>query len=159
MNVALLRDVRAQILAEPERLYMGAWQNEPIAEGCGTACCIGGWAGALSGLVKKNGTPTSVNVDWTAKGRRMLAKIETECGHWESPSELLFTQVLGISDDQATRLFHVSEWPYALKVAFNADDEDNAAYQEPAERLKAAKQRAKIAAKRITHFIRTKGAE
>lgn len=84
---------------------------------CGTVCCICGHAGDIAGI-----TQVSESFDFF-------------------PVE----EALGISEEEAGRLFLVDYWPQQLSAAFD--------------RAVTKKKRAKIACDRIDHFIATKGRE
>jgi len=124
MNVKLLRKVAKFILAKPKRFDMANFGYRlPKKNGgpeCGTVACIAGWAVILS-----QGIPQRADVPMPSIGR------------------LEGMVALGISDEQAQRLFYTEPWP----KQFAEYDRDQT--------LKAAR----IAVKRIEHFIRTKGKE
>lgn len=135
MNIERLREVRAIVLAEPARFDMNDYvQSEP----CGTACCIGGWGASIAGFIPKR-----------VKGKkaiRGLVDTALESGRDCNAHHLAAMASLGISDfHQAERLFLVSDWPAVFRTAYRNAETRRA--------------RARIAAKRITHFIRTDGAE
>jgi hypothetical protein len=132
-NVELLLKVRAKIIEEPRQFDMSAWFERYVCwpvPNCGTTACIGGWAEAIS----KQKTPE-------------------ECeGGWISPAN-----TLKLTGEQASRLFHLQNWPAEFRYemyhanpfhVFSAD-----------ELHKVLAKRAEIAARRIDHFIATKGAE
>jgi hypothetical protein len=110
MNTELLLIVKKKILAHPDKFNMNEW--------CGTSKCIAGWAVSLSGkkMRRSNGT-----------GEEYL------------PNKKKAASLLGITLDQADRLFFICNWPDAF---FYMDGEE-----------------AENAAKRIDHFILTDGAE
>ena len=83
MNVALLREVKAHILADPDSFRMDQWS-------CGTAHCIAGWALLLSGV------PIDVEAGLTVSD--------------EFPS-IVAREVLQIDGKQGHRLFHEPAWP------------------------------------------------
>lgn len=150
MNVELLRQVREQILAEPTRFGMKSWVDETDdfhrKPECGTACCIGGWAGMLTGLVRKrNSELLRFPADLTVKGQKLVNRIGAVDKYGLLIPSSLFATALDISGLEATRLFYVDHWPESFRMPF---------YNE-----KDAKKRARIAAKRINRFIKTKGAE
>lgn len=142
INVKLLRRVKALILEEPRRLDMGTWahpadkrvQVEADRPPCGTVACIAGWA-VIDDFVKVNG--------------RMPDRDEIE--EIYETADRKAAELLSLRQDQADRLFDTptgggfDEWPEDLAEAYvNAT---------------SPKERARVAAKRIERFIKTKGAE
>jgi hypothetical protein len=155
VKVELLREVRKQILAAPERFYMGNWMTQWEAnisgDLCGTACCIGGWAGVLSGLMKKKATDVDTVESLTRKGRLLASRSNAfyDCDDDDTAilsEHKLYREALKLDEDQANRLFYEHKWPAQFKMNFK-----DAPW--------GSKARARIAAKRITHFIKTKGTE
>jgi hypothetical protein len=124
VNVKLLRKVKQHILKEPKRFLMSTidTHGEPgqrtgyggVFAKCGTAACICGWAGILSGI-------NTCDIRF-----RNVAKI------------------LGLNGPQADRLFEPGKWPLEFQGGTNDDGK---------------RETARIAAKRIEHFIKTKGKE
>lgn len=135
MNVELLQQIKARILAEPDAFRMDTWS-------CGTAHCIAGWACALVG------DP----VDATAHS---LPMYQTTASGRYPPEVAAEALELGpyVRDDicLSDSLFMDSEWPDEFLDAF-VEVED---IHTP----EARRQRAEIAAARIDHFIATNGAE
>jgi hypothetical protein len=114
MNTELLLKVKERILAHPKALEMATWGIAvPESTHCGTLACIAGHA---------------VHI---ATGRVELGR----------RAERTAKELLGISPDQAFRLFFVDEWPPNF---FNS-------YANTKDKVKAAK----VAADRIDHFIAT----
>lgn len=157
MNIPLLKEIRKEILAEPQRLDMNHWINpDDNTASCGTAACVAGWAVILT-MRKEDRRKSwqkiayeiwkSQAVDWSGASSR-----------W--PTEVAGRERLGLSASEADRLFFVEEWPYKFRKPFSAlndyfeDIEDEADLKE---RLKLRKQMARIAANRISHFIKTHG--
>ena len=120
MKIRLLKKVRQAILNEPKQFGMNSWFGSGV---CGTTACIGGWAIILSGKFESPFAAVK------ASGYRTLHSPETaEC--------------LGLSTQQASRLFYVSSWPERYQYGNQSS---------------SAKSRARNAAARINLFIRTKG--
>lgn len=101
MNIELLQEIKARILAEPDSFRMDTWT-------CGTAHCIAGWAVLLSGL-------TIANPDAETFAQRLT--------DGRTP-DMAATQVLDIPadpddwDSPAERLFHVGDWPAEFEEAY-----------------------------------------
>lgn len=130
MNVKLLQKVKAHILADPQRLVMGAYafhQSElgETFEGddgrkvrfakCGTAACIAGWACIL---------------DKDGPCHYTYHEFYEEAKH-----------ALGIADEQAEKLFYTPHWPTPFYVEYAT--------------ARGQRGRAEVAARRIEHFIAT----
>lgn len=135
MNVRLLRRVQKQILKEPRQFDMDDYFATKRTLGrnvpnCGTAACIAGWAIALSHPTRK---PRDV----------------ASCYYpAETAGKLL--ELPGCNDSYndhlcLNSLFLVDSWPLKFKESYNA--------------AKTFTAKAKIAAKRIDHYIETKGKE
>lgn len=104
MNIPLLREVQAHILAHPEELDMRTWTGA-----CGTTACICGHAALLSGK-----SPSDIegleDVNLSDTRRSTLAYA---FGH-------LGARALDI--DINSRLFHHDEWPADLFEAYVQGD-------------------------------------
>lgn len=138
MKIRKLRKLKEWILAEPRRFDMTFWAgqiNTILAQQppCGTVGCLAGMACHMEG--KKLVAGTGMTEDDLV--------ISREAG-W----------ILGLSNVQASRLFYLDTlhgnagggtWPKRFENAY----------------LKAGtlEEKAKIAAKRIDHFIKTDGRE
>lgn len=135
MNVPLLLDIKAHILAEPDAFRMDVWS-------CGTAHCIGGWALVLNDvklrrnqydhecLVVEDGLKTT-----SGEAARLL---DLSIAYQEDED----------GDEVAspfTRLCYIENWPGRLGYDY--------------ERAQSRIKKAQIAAKRIDRFIATNGAE
>lgn len=150
MNVELLKKVKAHILEEPMRVYMGDWyirlseydgemfevdDDILMPPACGTVACICGWAAELSGSESKGGSA----------GKRLLGLDgspwfpESSRPHSSRPRQLADTP-----HSQAQRLFFNECWPAEFR-----------------DRLKQFKPQtpeyAQVVADRIDHFIATDG--
>lgn len=130
MNTRLLRKVKRHILEEPKRLDMGTWGESSRRSPCGTVGCIAGW-----GMVLSQKHPERFIGEENADA---LAEL---LGSWtEDPG----ASALGITTEQARRLFYVDQWPEHFRKGYG-----RLAKQKKAERV----------AERIEHFIKTRGAE
>ena len=142
MNVKLLRKVEKRILAEPRRFDMmtfGTKLNKRTikalgkqAPPCGTVACIAG------------------HDDWMAHPRLFAASVAIDRFHRDDSIEKRAAKELGLvfdpsQDTNAGRLFFDDEWPKKFQAAFS--------------KAKTPLQRAKVAVKRIEHFIKTNGKE
>jgi hypothetical protein len=114
VNIALLEDIKAHILAEPDAFRMDTWT-------CGTAHCIAGWALVLTGnkVVNPDSNP---GVQHTKDGRY--------------PSDVA-CEVLGLirSNDEDGRLFFEYNWPGDLPDRYDAADTRSERAQIAAERI------------------------
>lgn len=132
-SIDLLRQVKRAILAQPNFYAQNRWVSS--VNSCGTTCCIAGWADFV--------------VNGKAAHNKRAKKLIVPTGQqWKVADEWLeiAAEALGITLDESERLCEgSSEWPEDLAGA----------YAEAA----TAKERAKVAAARIEHFIATDGAE
>lgn len=133
MNVPLLRKIQQTILAEPKRLKMSRWLGT-VREGkdnpnCSTVGCIAGWAAVLT-------APKGQTIKDTAK---KVIRV-----HGAHNVEDMGREALGLTYEQAVRLFHVWEWP--------------GRHQEAYEEAKTPEARATVTVDRIDKFIACKGA-
>lgn len=135
MNVEMLTEIKARILAEPDAFRMDTWT-------CGTAHCIAGWALRLADM-------PVINAE--AQPWLQLTTNGDEPGQAAADVLGLSMDYDGDDDDfddnvsEAGRLFHVTHWPEDL--------------QERYEDATSRSERAQVAAKRIDRFIATDGAE
>jgi hypothetical protein len=149
-TIRLLRKVAAHILEEPRRLKMGDWIEtfnpefkEDNIPPCGTQGCIAGWAAVL----------TDKNIKANDKGILQIPE------DYYDDVENNAAEALGLTIDQANRLFYFKEWEV------NYDDDAYAyvgwptKFSKAYEKAKTAKTKAKITVQRIEHFITTNGAE
>lgn len=139
MNIELLEQIKARILAEPDAFRMDTWS-------CGTAHCIAGWALVLNNLSIANPDDHAVNQRLT-DGRRPIAVAATllgldggEEGEWD--------------ETEAVRLFCTYAWPERFEDRYDESYDDG-----PDDLPSRRRARAEIAAERIDHFIATNGAE
>lgn len=130
MNVPLLRKIKAVMLARPKRVDMYGWLRHKSKERggpvCGTVGCIAGWACLLS---EKQGKSLS------DKREAVLMSFPDYASNG--------ADALGITGEQAERLFFTNHWPKRLADSY---DDDN-----------SPRQKARIVARRIDLFIRSKG--
>lgn len=94
MNIGLLQQVKARILAEPNAFRMDTWS-------CGTAHCIGGTALLLVGDPIVN-PEDQAWFQHTATGE--------EAG--DAAARVLGLSKEGGNDSEAERLLHEESWPY-----------------------------------------------
>lgn len=142
MNTKLLRQVRAHILDEPRRLRMEHGimpQHGKNAPACGTVGCIAGWT-----VILGNKKPTETIKDMIARLAIPRSETSRRERSWSAVEDMA-TELLEIVPASAERLFYTWEWPQDLKDAYAVAG--------------TAAGRARIAARRITRFIRTKGWE
>ena len=133
MNVDLLRKIKKHILAEPARLYMFGWI---IRKTTPDEVLAYGEEDENTRPFAKCGTAACI-AGWAA----ILSKRDTggRFGACELAPELL-----GLTSQEAARLCIPRNWP--LKFRGGCADDGKA-------------KTAKLAARRIEHFIKTKGAE
>lgn len=125
MNTILLNIIKKQILAEPRQFNMGNYFSGILPDGtepanCGTAACIAGWAMAKA----------------SASNPKDARKLDVDRNNHAA-------MLLGITEQQAGRLFYEDEWPKQFQSTSRS----------------GLKLRARRAAARINHFIKTKGRE
>lgn len=90
MNIQMLQQIKAEILAKPASLRMDVWT-------CGSAHCIAGHACVLAG------------VEMPRRGGRLRdGRTVLEAA----------TKVLGLSIASRHRLFDVAEWPDSFQFAY-----------------------------------------
>jgi len=141
MNIKLLKKIKNAILKAPLRFNMDWWVKKHrdglfIAKSalppCGTTACIAGHALALA---QKKPLTTSF---WL-KQKEIVGNSENN-----SPVSRLAGKLLDLNTAQRRRLFFVREWPSQFELV---------GYPHKRE----ATRNAKVAARRIDHFIKTKG--
>ena len=142
MNVKLLRKVEKRILAEPRRFDMMTFGDKLDKEAiealgeeappCGTVACI---AGHVDWMTHPRLFAASVAIDRFARDDSIAERAAKELGLGFELSQ----------DTYAGRLFFDDEWPKKFQAAFS--------------KAKTPLQRAKVAVKRIEHFIKTNGKE
>lgn len=132
MNVQLLERVRDHILAKPRRLAMGRWVQQRSITG--------------PTYISDNGRPAKYAECGTAACIAGWTCVLTENG-LNSYNDIgsRATDLLGLTDLQNYRLFYTGSWPERYRKAY----------------YKATNmtERAKVAARRINAFIKTKGQE
>lgn len=140
MNVPLLQEIRARIVAEPDAFRMDVWS-------CGTAHCIAGWALVLNGMTVGNPEEGAV-FQRLSDGRRPMpvAAELLGIGHYGPDNE-------SFEETESDRLFCTYAWPSDFEERYESYDDDD----KNGSLVRRA--RAQIAAERIDHFIATNGAE
>lgn len=155
MNVKLLRKIRDEILKKPLRLDMGNWVNrqDDIAP-CNTTACIAGWAVILD---KQNRYKTK----WTDEAT--VAIRDNQASPLRSYFETTGQDCLDLTRIQAQRLFYCQSWPAQFSKPWTELHENTflivARGRDNRRKLMARRKMAKLTAKRIDHFIKTKGDE
>lgn len=129
MNIALLSDIKANILAVPETFRMESWFRSDINAPCGTTGCIAGHA---------------VAIGCAAKTLKEIAK-QYRADFLYSPTPRYAGELLQLDDQQRSRLFYLSSWPFSFRLDYC--------------RAENAPERVQVTARRIDHFIKTKGRE
>jgi len=133
----LLEQVKRNILKHPTQFVMHSYfaYEDSIGNtpgGCGTAACIAGWTVHL----------------W--KGKATLEETsgiveDTSSPFGASSTFQVARKALGLTTEQADNLFRVMNWPAQFRCDLKL--------------APTAGMAAKVAAKRIDHFIRTEGEE
>jgi hypothetical protein len=147
MNVELLQQIKAAILAEPLKFDMSAWFHADQNSPCGTAACIAGWA---------------VTIQMKAEKLRE-ARFAYDAGDGNEGVERDGKKALGLTDQQAYRLFFYDTWPVPFRHEYS--EASGFWYDDPVsgEFVKGAyvdrRVAAEVAARRIDHFIATEGRE
>lgn len=129
VSIKRLREIKAQILAEPRQFLMHSYFTESLniqkpIPNCGTAACIAGWA--ISKAFTRN----------PDVAKSLAGGIEKEG---------IANNYLLLNEAQGKRLFHMSRWPDKF-TKIGDEREGSPSF-------------AKQAAARIDHFIRTHGSE
>lgn len=138
MNIKLLERVKAHILEEPRRLCMSevlTKSNHPIDWGYESG--FNSMAAASKDLSKDEQPPCGTVgciVGWGSK-----------LSHKTNQNVYTDSSVFKIEYDAGKRLFYVDEWPRKFRLRYG--------------KCRTAKQRAKVTAERIDHFIKTNGEE
>lgn len=135
MNVALLKEIRKHILAEPSLLNMDDWVMETKQSSCGTAGCIAGWACCLVEM-KKTGKDFAEVSSW------FVDKWLGDQG----------TELLELTERQAEELFYVPNWPRDLSNQYN-EGSDLTMDKKASVRKKGRCLRARATAERIMRLI------
>ena len=142
MHKTRLRQIKKIILAEPKKFDMSDFTNY-----CNSACCIGGHGVLLAGMAKFK------KIDLDFGGGKRWSLVPTKLGErindeveWDTEYgfESMYRESLKLTQKESIRLFVVDEWPAKFRRAYERanDDADFVG-------------RAKVAAKRIDHFIAT----
>lgn len=135
MNVSLLRKVKKQILAEPRQVVMEGW----FATRDGMPhlyvpkkipnCGTAGCIGGWAISIKRQENPAK-------------AKLFAENEYFDE--EYNAAKTLKLTEPQGKRLFFLAYWPYDFRCAYDSTQPQT-------------KERARVIAKRIDAFIKSKG--
>jgi len=134
MNTKLLLQIAEDMLKRPTQVNMYDWATDENAigdepGGCGTAGCIAGFALARRSF----------------RGNLMKMR-DRYCRDGRNP-ETHAAIALDLTDEEADRLFYLDHWPVELQRAYTD------AYSYTGDQLTVAK----VTAKRIKLFVKTKG--
>ena len=150
MNKVLLRKIIRKIQRRPLTFSMSTWLEKADKENegtpCGTVGCIAGWAVALSPDVSPEVQKT---LDRFHAKEFVHFSIDNQIAGGQTRIKREAIRLLGITHGQARRLFFDDQWP----VEFHRE------YTYPAYNEAIKLKNAKVAIRRIRHFIKTKGAE
>ncbi len=154
-TIKKLREVSKTILAEPKRINMHGFgtavdpdraEESELYPPCNTKGCIAGWAifNNRPRLWEKvlNATATSIS------GKAFIEDFYRP--------EKMAIRILGISKEQAMRLFYFEDWGFEYKGEYLGWPNK---FVSRYNKAKTDKIRAKVTAERIEHFIKTNGAE
>ena len=154
-TIRTLRWIEKQILEEPKRFNMDlvteqhpfeAVRNDDDLPQCGTVACIAGWY-----AIKKSGKLVNERLlIWDENSSRYKAE-KFKLWIYALPpgfrgDEMDYAQKkMGLTDGEASALFHTDSWPDSFRNSYNnAQCSGN------------RKMLARIAARRIEHFIKTR---
>lgn len=132
MNVPRLQRVAARIVEHADRFDMDDYV-------CGSVCCIGGWAALDAGMIRLR-DELGADYRWYELVGEAFGLDQGQEPPYVSD---VFRLALDLTQTQAALLFHVEHWPMM--------------YAEQYDSARDQRERAEVAAKRIKHFIRTKG--
>jgi hypothetical protein len=142
-----LTGVAKSILARPEHFGMDNWllHDESVSPSlaadepwCGTTACIAGHAILLAGIPMAAVNSYSSTISVTKTPWPLRKYVESGNGILN----LVAQGILGLSEDQASGLFHVIDWPLGFRRRYMA-----------AEAADDHLERARVTADRIKHFI------
>lgn len=133
VNIPMLKKVRAAILKRPRQFEMRSYFATNLYFGFMTEPKVPSHCGTAACIA---GWALHLESDNTTLSQ--TAKHDCRLGPWEAAKRLL-----RINGEEACRLFDVGMWPRTFYVGYSVDP----------------KTRAKAAAARINHFIKTKGKE
>ncbi len=136
INEPLLRKIQEEIRGNPSNFNMASYFGGALSEvdirigvlehKCGTTACIAGWALALN---------PSVELQRVAY---CLEDYDADDIEWKA------SNLLGMSQEQASRLFHTDQWPREFQSRYDKCSHD---------------EECQVAIERIEHFIQTNGEE
>lgn len=136
MNKEMLMKIHDVLECEGD-VKMGSWASGSRVTKCGTVGCIAGWAMIINGDTKKNGD--------------LKAAVYAACGGDEEARGM---ELLGLTEEQANRLFYVQNWPEDL------EDRYIDVHEEYTSSGRAAREaRVRIVQERIKRFIESEGRE
>lgn len=143
--VRRLRKVREFILKHPQHFKMSEWwslkgEGRYGSQTCGTTACIAGWYALTQRRV------------WKPMARGVAALTHTKTGVTKDIRQLFAEDVLG--SDTIFDLAHLTNhyrWPEPFKSEFAAVAPEMREFTGGGDARKAAR----VAARRITHFLRT----
>lgn len=118
LNIPLFKKIHAQITSQPSSHYQGSWE---IVSECGTARCLAGWSVAFEAhgdVYQRNadGIPTG----WSTQVQTLFDSRD-DLEDWWSVSRLGM-HLLGLTVDQASRLFYADEYDAAEAVRLAAEE-------------------------------------
>jgi hypothetical protein len=150
MNVRLMRVVQRRILARPKNFDMSLFAHgiyDDDGELCGTTACIGGEALLAAGakLIRHPLFIHGMSFLYTSALRRRHPGLPVCGGVDRVYPERAAAKLLGLTYEEAARLFFQSQWPEKYCYAY--------------EDARGPRGRARVAARRIDHFITTAGRE
>lgn len=158
MNIKLLKRIAKTITQRPEQFDMEYWfRFDKDIPNCHTAACIAGWAVTLGTTKAKAKLMPfkAARLFVPVFGTKHINGFAVSRYDQSSASEGTIIEkamfLLGINEAQANRLFYRDRWPQEYKDAFG-EAVDGLAYLNMATA-------AKVASKRIAHFIKTDGEE
>jgi hypothetical protein len=161
MNVAKLRKLERFILAEPRRFDMKEWGETSIGGGdkyilrdqkppCGFVGCLAGSAVAM----EYKGKTLAFDGAYVRVVEMIPATGEIIDSHEIGKTPEMAQEILGLSQEEADRLFFL---PASLHEASTLGWPEK--YDKAYQAAKTLKGKARVAVRRIEHFIKTKGKE
>jgi hypothetical protein len=148
MNVRLLRKIARSVLKYYKQVGMENWFSGASSAGrCGTSACIAGWAITLHNpKFKERPLDAAVSLDPEFKGVFYMTT------NAMNTAQLDGQRALGLTDEQADKLFFSVNWPMRFRERVRFVD-----FREPYR--PGTKRYARAVHDRIQYFIATKGEE
>lgn len=115
LNIPLFQKIHAQITRDPSSHYQGSWET------CGTSRCIAGWAvhfEAHGDVYEYNDSGRATG--WSTQVQTLFDSRD-DLEDWWSVSRLGM-HLLGLTVDQASRLFYADEYDAAEAVRLAAEE-------------------------------------